>query len=185
MERTPARSPGGRLGADHLPVRRGVSAADFTRARSTPTGSERDRVFRRLKTCGHFGTPAATSENSRPLSRGHGVETKAPKTPPRTAPSWMPPAVSRLRHILPVTGSSAPGAALSLGQASFAIRFTQVWRLSLFSRSQPTRSSCRCVRSWVLPGNQGKIGGSPNRCNGQIDVEQRPVQMVGGLPLND
>ena len=33
------------------------------------------------------------------------------KTPPRAAPSWMPPAVGRLRHVLPVTGSSAPGAA--------------------------------------------------------------------------
>jgi len=45
-----------------------------------------ERGFRRLKTCGHFGKPAATSENSRPLFREHGVETKAPKTPPRTAP---------------------------------------------------------------------------------------------------
>jgi len=31
------------------------------------------------------------------------------KTPPRTAPSWMPPAVRRLRHVLPVTGSFVPG----------------------------------------------------------------------------
>jgi hypothetical protein len=70
MERTPARSPDGRLGADHLPVRRGVSAADFTRARSTPTGSEAERVFRRLKTCGHFGKLLATSEHLRPLFHG-------------------------------------------------------------------------------------------------------------------
>jgi hypothetical protein len=53
--------------------------------------------------------------------------------PPRTAPRWMPPAVRRLRHVLPVTGSSAPGAALSWGQASFAIRITQIWWLSPFS----------------------------------------------------
>jgi len=37
--------------------------------------------------------------------------------PPRTAPRWMPPAVRRLRRVLPVTGSSAPGAALSLGRS--------------------------------------------------------------------
>ena len=53
--------------------------------------------------------------------------------PPRSAPRWMPPAVRRLRHVLPVTGSSAPGAALSRGQASFAIRITQIWWLTPFS----------------------------------------------------
>ena len=37
----------------------------------------------------------------------------------------MPPAVRRLRHVLPVTGSSAPGAPSSRGQASFAIRTRQ------------------------------------------------------------
>jgi hypothetical protein len=44
----------------------------------------------------------------------------------------MPPAVGRLRYVLPVTGSSAPGAPLSRGQASFAIRITQIWWLSPF-----------------------------------------------------
>jgi hypothetical protein len=68
----------------------------------------------------HVGQPAVT-----------------PKTPPRTAPSWMPPAVRRLRHVLPVTGSSAPGAPLSRGQASFAIRTTQIWWLSPFSQDYP------------------------------------------------
>jgi len=104
MERTPARSPDGRLGADHLTVHRGVSAAGFTRARSTPTESERR-------------TRIPQVENLRPLrktpghySGGTELKPKLQKTPPRTAPSWMPPAVSRLRHILPVTGSSAPGA---------------------------------------------------------------------------
>jgi hypothetical protein len=78
---------------------------------------------RRLKTCGHFGQPAATSGNLWPR-----------KTPPRTAPSWMPPAVRRLRRVLPVIGSSAPGAPSSRGQASFAVRVTQLWWLSPFSR---------------------------------------------------
>jgi hypothetical protein len=70
--------------------------------------------------------PAATLRHLRPLV------TRPQKTPPRTAPSWMPPAVRRLRHVLPVTGSSAPGAPLSRGQASFAIRITQIWWLSPF-----------------------------------------------------
>ena len=50
----------------------------------------------------------------------HGQRDEVPcpaKTPPRTAPSWMPPAVRRLSHVLPVTGSSAPGAPLSLGRS--------------------------------------------------------------------
>jgi hypothetical protein len=79
--------------------------------------------FRRLKTCGHVGRYAATSGNLWPTQ----------KTPPRTAPSRMPPAVRRVRHALRVIGSSAPGAASSRGQASFAIRVTQIWWLSPFS----------------------------------------------------
>jgi len=54
--------------------------------------------------------------------------------PPRTAPRWMPPAVRCLRHVLPVTGSSAHGAACRPGQAWFAIRITQIWWLSPFDQ---------------------------------------------------
>ena len=99
--------------------------------------------FRRLKTCGHVGRHAATSADMRPRRQTCGHFGRQPatsgnlwptqKTPPRTAPSRMPPAVRRVRHALRVIGSSAPGAASSGGQASFAIRVTQLWWLSPFS----------------------------------------------------
>ena len=69
---------------------------------ATCTSTTPARPSRRLKICG----PA--------------------KTLSRTAPLWMPPAVRRSRRVFPVTGSSAPGAALSLGQAWFAVRFAQI-----------------------------------------------------------
>jgi hypothetical protein len=82
--------------------------------------------------------------------------------PPRTAPSWMPPAVRRLRHVLPVIGSSAPGAPLSRGQASFAVRVTQIWWLSPFSFG---RHAARClhVGAGFQPAHEPPRAWTPRR----------------------
>ena len=104
-------------------------------------------------------------ENLRPLPAGRRLLPATcghAKTPPRTAPSWMPPAVRRLRYVLPVTGSSAPGAPSSRGQASFAIRFTRIWWLSPFLQTQ---SACDHVAGRLavpaeLPQPPGSEGSS-------------------------
>ncbi len=68
------------------------SGCRFSTCTSTTLGLDSPQVenLRPLRaTCGHFGQPAATSGNLRPL---------------RTAPSWMPPAVRRLFHVFLTPG---------------------------------------------------------------------------------
>jgi hypothetical protein len=41
------------------------------------------------------------------------------------------------------------------------------------------------MHSWLAPRNEGKSGGIANRFNRDVNVEEWPVQMVGGVTLDN